>query len=103
MLIGPILIIYVGFEALESKSQILLGLLPISVGLISLYLWIHVKIYFDQLSKAKNRVAPSPKKSTEQSTNPVSITVMAPYPATFDAKNFNAGLIAPQAPVYKEM
>ena len=46
------------------------------------YLWIHVKIYFDQLSKAGKRVQVSPVKQSVPNGGPapIYVTVLAPYP-----------------------
>ena len=81
MFIAPIIIIYVGFEAVD-KGLVLLGLLPIGMGLISIYIWIHVKIYFDQLSKAGKpiQIAPIQRPELGEKSSPISITVMSPYP-----------------------
>lgn len=87
MLIGPIIIIYVGFEALKESSQVLWALLPICVGLISLYFWIHVKVYFDQLCKARGTSRLGPVSSSAR-VNPISITVMAPPFPPYD-KNYS--------------
>ena len=61
---------------------------------MALYLWIHVKIYFDQLCKAGKvvKVAPASKPSGNGPT-PINVTVMAPYPpydknySIFDSTN----------------
>ena len=68
-----------------SQSSILwISFLPISFGLVSLYLWIHVKIHFDQLIKAGKQVAPQTEPPKKQNNpNPVNITIVgppAPYP-----------------------
>ena len=87
MLCIPTMATYILFEAIEDRKKVLLGLLPICLGLISLYLWIHVKIHFDQLSKAGRQVrpviAPPPLQQPQQKPNnngPMTITLMAPYP-----------------------
>lgn len=90
MLIGPIIIIYMGFEAVNDSRKVLWALLPICIGLISLYSWIHVKIYFDQLSKARKSVLGQrqPAAVSSARVNPVSITVMAPPFPPYD-KNYS--------------
>ena len=90
MLSSPTMATYILFEAIEDKKKVLLGLLPICLGIISLYLWIHVKIHFDQLSKAGRQVRPviappplQPQPVSQQKPNnngPMTITLMAPYP-----------------------
>ena len=90
LLFGPTLATYVLFEAVDGdKEKLLLGLLPICLGLISLYLWIHVKIHFDQLTKAGRQVRPvleqppaaaSSTKPQNSPNGPMTITVLAPYP-----------------------
>ena len=91
LLFGPTLATYILFEAIEDTAKVLLGFLPISLGLISLYLWIHVKIHFDQLSKAGRQVMPllesaqpplqQPQQPLKaQNNGPMTITVLAPYP-----------------------
>ena len=90
MLSSPTMATYILFEAIEDKKKVLLGLLPICLGIISLYFWIHVKIHFDQLSKAGRQVRPvgppplqQPQPLSQQKPNnngPMTITLMAPYP-----------------------
>ena len=65
-------------------------------GLVWFYLWIHVKIYFDQLSKAGKRVQVAPIKQSIQNGGPapINVTVLAPYPhydknhSVFDGGNY---------------
>ena len=63
MILSPTIITYIGYSALTNDSndryKVLLGLVPIMIGLLSIYLWIHVKMLFDQLCKAVNTVKPS--------------------------------------------
>ena len=94
LLFSPTLATYMLFEAIEDKKKVLLGLLPISLGLISLYLWIHVKIHFDQLSKAGRQVRPvgeQPHQQPQKPNNngPMTITVMAPAPYPPYDKNYS--------------
>ncbi len=78
--------IYAGFEAIkDDKCQVLWALMPISLGLLAIYLWIHVKIYFDQLQKA-SRTSISKRQVAPQTQKPVSITVLAPSPLDYDKK-----------------
>lgn len=93
MLYGPSVIAYFGVAALINNHpaddfKLLLGLIPITLGLISLYFWLHVKIFFDQLLKASRlpQVAPQPPPPSQPQpqekahSQPLTIAVMAPYP-----------------------
>ena len=89
LIFGPIIVIYIGFEIVE-KKLVLLALVPLGIGILSIYIWIHVKIYFDQLSKAGKRVQVAPIQNPVQGVgkpSPINVTVMAPYPP-FD-KNYS--------------
>lgn len=92
MLFGPSLIAYFGIGALlinypYDNFKLLLGLIPVSVGLLSLYFWVHVKIFFDQLLKASRlpEAEPSPPPPPPQPPQekaaqpPLTIAVMSPY------------------------
>ena len=105
-ILSPTIITYLGFSSMtdapNDKSKILTGLVPILVGLLTIYLWIHVKMLFDQLTKA-GRVKPAPAQPPppKKENSNVTIAVMAPYPP-YD-KNYsiydNAGYVSPNAAV----
>ena len=90
MIISPSILIYTAFDILAQNEILWITIIPTILGLLGFYFWIHVKIYFDQLTKATKKVAPKPdplKDPPNVQQNPVSITVMAPYPP-FD-KNYS--------------
>jgi hypothetical protein len=90
MIVGPTTITYIAFDTLNvdgtDQWKILLGFIPLGIGLLSLYFWVHVKIFFDQMSRAGHRQvappAPPPvaSKPVQQNNQPMTIAVMAPYP-----------------------
>ena len=84
MILSPTIITYIGYSALTNDSndryKVLLGLVPIMIGLLSIYLWIHVKMLFDQLCKAVNTVKPSAPPLPPAKNDNLTINVVAPYP-----------------------
>ena len=84
MILSPTIITYIGYSALTNDSndkyKVLLGLVPITIGLLSIYLWIHVKMLFDQLCKAVNTVKPSAPPLPPAKNDNLTINVVAPYP-----------------------
>ena len=84
MILSPTIITYIGYAALTNDSndkyKVLLGLVPITIGLLSIYLWIHVKMLFDQLCKAVNTVKPSAPPLPPAKNDNLTINVVAPYP-----------------------
>ncbi len=53
--------------------------IPLGAGILTLYLWVHVKIFFDQMSKAGRGVpAVGPAPAPAPSQPPMTIAVMAP-------------------------
>ena len=122
MILSPTLITYVGFTSLtnypEEKYKILLGLIPIVIGLFSIYFWVHVKIFFDQLCKASQptTVKPQPPPPPPKKESNVTIAVMAPYPpydknySIYDGAGFMANpnmphtpLVVPPTPIKKDL
>ena len=87
MILSPTIITYIGYSALTNDSndkyKVLLGLVPIMIGLLSIYLWIHVKMLFDQLCKAVvNTIKPKPSAPPlpPPKNDNLTINLVAPYP-----------------------
>ena len=76
----PLLAVYVFLDEINAKWKVLMGYIPLAAGILTLYLWLHVKVFFDQLSKAA-RIIPAPMgapAAAPAQQQPMTIAVMAP-------------------------
>lgn len=109
LILMPIFVIYLSFRLIWDYQaehwKILMALVPQSLAVLSLYMWVHVKIYFDLLSRASDRIAPSnsgPRNNAINNNNnndnngPMTIAVMAP-PYPYHGGGYNMGPPVPNS------